>query len=138
MKSIGNKPNAPTTLVFWVIWFAILNGLFIMLFFAAGGVPKGSNEGDGPVGTIGLAALLAVLSIGFRFLLIPRIKDPVKLLPVMILGLAMAEAIGIIGMFVVGREFPETRIALFVTSVSAVTVFAPVYIHSLSERQKMR
>jgi hypothetical protein len=55
----------------------------------------------------------------------------------MIVGLALAEAIGIIGMFVVGKEFPETRIALFVTSVSLVTAFAPAYVHSLSERQKM-
>ena len=109
----------------------------MMQFLAAGGIPKGSNDGDAPPGIIGIAALLAVVSEAIRFLLIPKIKDPGKLLPVMIIGLAMAEAIGIIGMFVVGREFPETRIALFVTSVSAVTVFAPVYIHSLSERQKM-
>jgi hypothetical protein len=138
VKPLGSQPNSPKASVFWIIWFAIFNGLFILLFLAAGGIPKGSNEGDVPMGIIGLAALLTVVSVAIRFLLIPKIKDPGKLLPVMILGLALAEAIGIIGMFAVGREFPETRIALFVTSVSVVTVFAPVYVHSLSERQKMR
>jgi predicted permease len=107
------------------------------LFFAAGGIPKGSNQGGAPVGIIVAAAVLAVVSVAIRFFLIPKIKDPVKLLPAMIVGLALAEAIGIIGMFVVGKEFPETRIALFVTSVSLVTAFAPAYVHSLSERQKM-
>jgi len=137
MKPIGSQPNSPNAIVFWIIWFAIFNGLFIMQFLAAGGIPKGSNDGDAPVGIIGIAAMLAVVSVAIRFLLIPKVKDPAKLLPVMVLGLAMAESIGIIGMFAVGKEFPETRIALFVTSVSAVTVFAPVYVHSLSERQKM-
>ena len=118
MRSTGSNPNAPKTLVFWIIWFAIFNGLFILLFFAAGGIPKGNNEGEAPLGIICGAAALTVASVAIRFLLIPRIKDPVKLLPAMIVGLALAEGIGIIGMFAVGKELPETRIALFITSVS--------------------
>lgn len=137
MRDTGNSPT-PNAIVFWAIWFAIFNGLFILLFFAAGGVPEGKNAGEAPPALIGISALLVVLAVAIRFLMIPKIKDPVKLLPAMIIGLSLAEGVGIIGMFAVGKEFPETRIALFVTSVSAVIAFAPVYLHSLSERRKMR
>lgn len=138
MQPDPDRLNATKPFVAWVIWFSILNGLFILMFFAAGGIPKGSNESAGPAGIIGIAALLAVVSVGIRFLLIPAIRDPVKLFSVMIIGLALAESIGILGMFAVGKEFPQTRLALFFTSVSAVVTYAPVYFHSLSERRKMR
>ncbi|QTN31583.1 hypothetical protein HZ994_04335 [Akkermansiaceae bacterium] len=131
----GRKPPVP--FVFWIIWFAILNGLFIILFFAAGGIPEGTNEGETPMGLVLVAMALAAVSMAIRFLLIPRIKDLAKLLPAMVVGLALAEAIGMIGMFVIPKNLPQTQIALFVTSVSAVLAYAPFYVLSLVERRKM-
>ena len=128
----------PAASVFWIIWFAILNGLFILLFLVAGGIPKGTNAGEAPMGLVVVAGVLAALSMGLRFLLIPRISDPAKLLAAMIAGLAFAEGIGFIGMFGVGKDLPETRIALFLASVSAVVVYAPFYVHLLAGRRKMR
>jgi hypothetical protein len=131
------KPTS-AALVFWIIWFAILNGLFILLFLAAGGIPKGVNEGEAPWGVVVVAGMLAAVSMAIRFLHIPRISEPAKLLPAMIVGLAMAEGIGIIGMFLVGKELPQTRLALFFTAVSVVVVYAPFYVHQLAGRRKMR
>lgn len=128
----------PAAAIFWIIWFAILNGLFILLFLAAGGIPRGENVGEPPTVLVVAAGVAAAASMGIRFLLLPRITDPAKLLPVMIVGLALAEGVGILGMFAVGRDFPETRIALFLASVSAVVVYAPFYVHRLDERRKMR
>lgn len=132
------SPNPPTTFVFWIIWFAIFNGLFFLQFFAAGGIPKGENEGDAPLAFVAIAGALALTSMVIRFLVIPKLDTVEKLLPAMIVGLVLAESVGIVGMFLIGKEFPETRLALFVTSVSAVAAFAPIYSHSLLARKQMR
>ena len=124
--------------VFWIIWFAIFNGLFMLQFFAAGGIPKGENEGDAPATMVVIAGALALVSMIIRFLVIPKLDSLEKLLPTMIVGLALAESVGIIGMFFIGKDFPETRLALFVAAVSAVAAFAPVYVNALLVRKKMR
>ena len=132
------NPSKPAAMVFWIIWFAILNGLFIIQFVVVGGFPKGENLGQPPTAVIATAATLALLSIAIRFLAIPKTTEPAKLLPLMVVGLAFAEAIGIIGIFVVEKDFPQTRIALFVTSVSAILTYAPFYIHTALDRNRMR
>ncbi|MEP2775626.1 MAG: hypothetical protein ABJQ29_03345 [Luteolibacter sp.] len=138
MNPPENKQNAPKVIVFWIIWFAIFNGLFILQFFAAGGIPTGENVGDAPLVFVAVAGALAFVSMLIRFIVIPKLDTTEKLLPAMIIGLAMAEAVGIIGMFVIGKEFPETRMALFVASVSAVAAFAPVYVHALLAKKMRR
>jgi len=125
-------------MVFWIIWFAIFNGLFILQFFAAGGFPSGSNEGDAPLWSVAAPTGLLVVAMLIRFIVIPKISDITTLLTAMIVGLALSEAVGIIGMFALGREFPQTRMALFVTSVSAVVAFVPVYANALLAKEKMR
>jgi len=126
------KTPIPNIARFWIIWFAIMNGLFIMLFVAGGGIPKGSNVGQPPAWIVGACATLAVLAIAIRFLVIPRIKQLSQLLPAMILGLAFAEAVGILAIFILGKEFPETRMTLFLTSVFTVLVYAPSYATNLA------
>lgn len=128
----------PTALVFWILWFALLSGLCVMMFIIGGGLPEGENQGKPPTLMIAMAALLAVISAAIRFLAIPKTKELEKLLPLMLVGMAFAEGIGIIGIFVVGKEFPETRMALFVTSVSTMLAYAPFYVHALLEKQRMR
>lgn len=128
----------PTAMVFWILWFALLNGLILMMFFIGGGLPQGENQGEPPTLMIAMAALLAVISVAIRFLAIPKARELEKLLPLMLVGMAFAEGIGIIGIFVVTREYPETRLALFVTSVSAMLAYAPFYVHTALDRNLMR
>jgi drug/metabolite transporter (DMT)-like permease len=128
----------PTAMVFWILWFALLNGFLIMAFVVGGGLPEGENEGKPPALIIAMAALLAVICLAIRFLAIPKTKEPDKLLPLMLVGMAFAEGIGIIGIFVVSKELPETRLALFVTSVSAIATYAPFYVHAALDRNRMR
>ena len=61
-----------------------------------------------------------------RYAVIPMISNPVVLLRAMVVGLALSEGIGILGMFAVGKEFPETRMALSFSSVFAVFSFMPI------------
>ncbi|MES2981019.1 MAG: hypothetical protein V4727_01800 [Verrucomicrobiota bacterium] len=129
---LPQKTSAPNVAVFWIIWFMIMNGLFVMLFVAGGGIPKGSNAGPPPTWIIGACAAFTVVAVAIRFLIIPRIKQLSKLLPAMIVGIAFAEATGIIAIFALGKEFPETRMTLFLTSVFTVLIFAPSYASSLA------
>ena len=138
MSSGDEEGRPPAAFVFWVIWFAIFNGLFIIMFFVGGGFPKGQNEGEGPLALVAVAGVLALASMAIRFLVIPRMSTVTKLLQAMLIGLALAEAVGIIGIVLVGEEFPETRLSLFVTAVSAVAVYAPFYVHALLNKSEMR
>lgn len=128
----------PTAITFWILWFAILCGLLILTFVVGGGFPAGENQGKPPALMLAMAAVLAVFALAIRFFVIPKTKEMGKLLPLMMVGLLFSEGIGIIGVFVVGKEFPETRQALFVASVSAVLAYAPFYVHAALDKRRMR
>ena len=48
-------------------------------------------------------------------------------LPIMIFGLALCEACGIIGIFVVDHQLPREQLLLFWMAVGGVLVSAPIY-----------
>lgn len=127
MDSPPDRAQAPLPVIFWIIWFAILNGLVMIQFIAGGGIPKGEDQGNPPVLYLSIATGLALVALAIRFLLIPRIEEPVRKLPAMIIGLALSEGIGLLGMFLIGKEFPATRLALFVTAIACIASFAPFY-----------
>jgi CDP-diglyceride synthetase len=135
MNTDTGKPNVT---VFWILWFALFNGLLIFMFMLGGGLPEGENQGKAPTLLIATAALLAVISVAIRFLVIPKTKGLEQLLPLMLVGMAFAEGVGIIGIFVVAKELPETRLALFVTSVSAMLAYAPFYANAVLDKKRMR
>ncbi len=127
MDSQQELPKPPPALVFWIIWFAILNGLVMIQFMVGGGIPKGEDQGRPPTQMLAIAAGLGLVALSIRFLWIPRIDAVVRKLPAMIVGLALSEAIGFVGIFGVGKEFPATRQALFVAAVACIVSLAPVY-----------
>ena len=115
-------------MVFWIIWFAILSGVFVMKVIAAPAsvVPDEVVEMQlSPIALIGLAA--AAGSMVCRWVIIPAIKSPEAKLPAMVAGLAMAELCGILGMFVVARDQADARSLMFVTSVICIILSAPIY-----------
>lgn len=117
----------PIQITAWIIWFAILNGLVMIQFFVGGGIPSGINHGTPPALQQYLPAVPAFLALVVRFLIIPRISAPLKKLPVMIIGLALAEATGILGIFVVGKSYGSTQLTFLVLSLLAILAMAPVY-----------
>jgi hypothetical protein len=127
MTAPQDSIKPPALLVFWIIWFAILQGLVVIQFFVGGGIPKGADQGDPPVMFLAIAGGLALVALTIRFVAIPKIKSVPKMLPAMIIGLALSEAIGFVGMFLVGPEFPMTRLSLFVLSLCCIVSLAPIY-----------
>lgn len=118
----------PIQITAWIIWFAILNGLVIIQFFIGGGFPTGINNGEPPALQKFLPALPAFLALVVRFLVIPRISTPEKKLPVMIVGLALAEGTGLLGIFLVDKAYGSTQLTFFVLSILAILAMAPVYL----------
>lgn len=119
--------TAPNKLTFWVIWFAIFSGIFIIQVFAAGGFPSGENEGQPPMVILLLSIGAVVISTAIRWLVIPKIKQVQPLLTAMIIGLALAEGCAILGMFVLGPEFPQSKVLLFTIGAGAVFQYMPTY-----------
>lgn len=105
--------------------------------FIGGGIPSGSNLREPPLLPLIIASILTVLSIAIRFILIPKATELVKLLPLMIIGLALAEGVGFMGLFLLTKDFPETQLIIFATSVICIILYAPVYAKALMDREDL-
>ncbi|MBT6166457.1 MAG: hypothetical protein HN570_03985 [Verrucomicrobia bacterium] len=119
--------RSPDQLIAWVIWGAILMGLFVLQFFIGGGIPTGDQMENPP--TVMSLICIAGVAIGtlIRWLVIPKLNDNLKLLPAMIVGLALCESSGLLQMFLLGKEYPDTQKLIFVLAVLGVVQFAPTY-----------
>lgn len=118
-------------MLFWIIWAAILSGLLVIQSLA----PKGTGPQDGEAG--GMDKMFQIMALGFgaasmvvRFLVIPRLDTLEKKLPAMIVGLAMAEGIGIIGAFAVPPDESATRMFMLSVSVVCLVLSMPLYARS--------
>jgi hypothetical protein len=114
-------------LIFWVIWACILTGLVVIYALLGQGPVKPVVAADLPVNLAGLVPLF--VSIVIRGLVLPRCADIGRVLPVYIVGLALAEACGLLGVFLGGPY----RESLFVLGVLGVTSYVPVFVKRLLE-----
>jgi len=112
----------------WIIWFAILQGLFILHFFAA---PKPVPAEEAVAFSLSMISIVALAAAGIgmvlRWVVIPRITSKLAQLQAMIIGLALCEGSGIIGMFVLPGAHNDERMLLFVVAVATVILSAPIY-----------
>jgi hypothetical protein len=114
-------------LVWWVIWASWLGGLVILYVFLVQGKPLPASDpvGDLPVNLAGLVPVF--LSIIIRWLMLHRATDPNRAFVLFIIGGALAEACGILGMFVGGPY----RDMLFALGLLGVIQYMPVYARKL-------
>lgn len=118
-------PRAPgPLLVWWVLWFAITNGLIMLRVFLKPAAPAGDSTS-----LIAYVALVPLfLSAAIRIFVLPRQTSLVRALPLFIAGLATAEACGIIGLFLGGPR-RDTFVAL---SLLLLAAYAPVFARKYS------
>ena len=111
----------------WVIWGAILIGLFVVQFFIGGGIPTGDQMENPP--TVMSLICIAGVAIGtlIRWLVIPKLNDKPKLLRAMLVGLALSQGSGVLQIFLLGKEYPDSQKLIFVLAVLGVVQFAPTY-----------
>ena len=125
MNPSQQAPAQPV--VFWIIWLAILSGLMFMQFILGGGIPAGSGQEKEPVIWQVVALGAATVALIVRFIIIPRLEGLQKKLPAMLIGLAVSEGIGIIGMFAIPQEHASTRLFMLGTAIVCIVLSAPVY-----------
>lgn len=120
-----NDPNKGLRIAHWVIWVAILQGLLVLYFLFA---KPGADAAPGaamPDPLWPLALIPLAISCALRWLVIPRTISLQSCLTVFIVGLALAEATSIIGLFV----FPGQKEALFMSGVLGVLQYVPIFVY---------
>ena len=134
MPAPTNQPP-PKPIVFWVIWFGIFSGVFIIEHFAA---PKRGSDVveslDAPLLYYVIGIGLGMSSLAIRFAVIPKLKELQAALVTMIVGLALAEGAGIFGMFVVPVQFESVRSFMLIIAIVCIILQAPIYAMGLKER----
>lgn len=114
-------------LIWWLIWAAVLVGLLVIYFALGRGPIKPSPDKDVLKNLVGLVPLF--VSIVIRWLVLPRFDSLQRALPLYVVGLALAETCGILGIFLGGAY----RDDLFVLGVLGVTQFVPIFARKLQE-----
>ena len=109
-------------IIWWSIWGGVLAGLFLVYLALGRAAPKPLAPGANPfIGVVGLVPLF--VSIVIRWLVLPRFTDLKQAFPLFIVGLALADACGFLGIFLGGPYKGQ----VFVLGVLGVAQFMPFF-----------
>jgi hypothetical protein len=115
-------------LVMWILWFVQLQAAFAVQFILVGGISEGENASESMVIWLWLLCLLPlVVSMGIRWLIIPKVTKAVQQLLAMLVGLGLSEASLFCSVFFVAPDYPQYQIAILMVSVLCIIQFAPSY-----------
>ena len=114
-------------LIWWIVWGGVLAGLVVIYLVIGRGLAKPAEAGDVLVNLAGVVPLF--VSIVIRWLVLPRYDDLQRAFPIYIVGLALAEGCGILGIFLGGPY----RDDLFVLGVLGVAQFVPIFAKRMLE-----
>lgn len=126
MPGYDDRTIKARLLVWWVVWGAILTGLVIIYLFLGRTKPLPPPSAENSLqGLVALGPMF--VSIVIRWLVLPRATDPNRAFVMFILGIALAEGCGIIGIFSGGPY----RDSLFVLGVLGIAQYVPFYAKKL-------
>jgi hypothetical protein len=122
MPGYDNQKIKARLLIWWIVWATTLAGLVLIYVLLAQGKPLPPVSRENPLqGLIGVVPLF--ISIVLRWLILPRSTQPDRAFVLFIVGIALAEACGILGI-VLGGPY---RDSLFVLGVLGITQYVPFY-----------
>ena len=109
-------------LVWWIVWAGILAGL-VVIYAVFGRAPaKAPPPGANPLtGLIGLAPLF--VSIIIRWQVLPRLSGLARAFPLFVVGLTLADACGLLGIFLGGVYKDD----LFLLGVLGIVQYVPFF-----------
>lgn len=114
----AGKP-VPKAMMFWILWGSILMGMPMIYFVLK---PDSTSQQTNPMfAFIALSPLL--ISLVLRWALLPRMTTSQKALPLFIVGMAMAEGCGIVGLILGG----DYRHWLFLAGLLGVLQYIPFF-----------
>ena len=113
-------------IIWWSIWAATLTGLGMIYLLLVQGKPLPPASAENSLqGLVGFVPLF--VSIVIRWLVLPRLTEPARVFVFFVAGVALAEACGLLGIFLGGPY----RDSLFVLGVLGVTQYVPFYAKKL-------
>lgn len=128
---MSHQPQQPH-LVFWILWASMLVGIVFITQFLGGGFPSGTSAKPPSYVMFLITISGACISTLIRWFILPKINNLESLLTTMIIGLALAESTTLLGIFLIGNEFPsEQRIALGISFIALVQ-YMPLYLSKLN------
>lgn len=110
----------------WVLWGAFMVGVVMMYVFL--GNKKAPAPDDSQQWMVALAPLL--ISLIIRWNVIPRVTAVTSGLVAMIVGIALAEMVLFLGLFI----FPAHQLELFLAALFGIAQHAPVYVAKLLDQ----
>jgi hypothetical protein len=114
--------------LWWIIWVAALVGLGLAYLVLARGRTMPVSPTANPFGNlVGFVPLF--VSIIIRWLVLPRYRDLRLAFPLFIIGLALAESCGVLGIFLGGPY----RDSLFVLGLLGLGQYMPFFARSYLE-----
>ena len=121
----------PKKLILWIIWGALLMALVSYGIFL-----RTENPEKEAIEPLLLVMFLAPLlgSLGMRVFFLPRHRDPAQVLVYFVVGMALAEGIAFIGLFLY-PYFQDVAIAL---SAGAMLTFVPAFIKQEGDVEEER
>lgn len=126
MPGYNDQKIKARLLIWWIIWAATLAGLVVIYLLLVQGKPLPPASAENSLqGLIGFVPLF--VSIVIRWLVLPRQTVEGRALVLFIVGLSLAEACGLLGIFLGGPY----RDSLFVLGVLGVTQYVPFYAKKL-------
>ncbi len=110
--------KGPPVVIWWIMWAAITIGL--VAIYATLAAPLRAE----PLQALRHLPLLPLLlSSGLRWIVLPRMSDRLRAFPIFIVGLAMAEACGLLGLFLI----PEMKQTYFTLSLIGLLQYMPFF-----------
>ena len=115
-------PPAPQKLVWWILWFAFLQGIFMFRFFLVAKLAPGQVPPPDRM-PWGLALFPVLVSGILRWQVLPRLREKTHGFTCLIVGIAFAEATCFFAIFLARSHLD----LLFGASVLGVLQWAPFY-----------
>ena len=122
MPAPTDQRDRPPLTVWWLVWGGLLTGLVLIYAGLGRGPVRLPPAGAHPLaGLVGFLPLF--ISIVIRWLVLPRMTSLARAFPLFIAGLALAEACGLLGIFLGGVY----RDQLFLLGVLGIVQYLPFF-----------
>ena len=127
MPGYDNRQIRARLLIWWIIWGSTLGFLLLLYLFIAQGkpMPATAPASELPRNLAGIAPLF--ISIIIRWLVLPRCTEEGRAIVLFIAGIALAEACGVLGIFLGGPY----RDSLWVLGMLGIAQYVPFYARKL-------
>jgi hypothetical protein len=110
--------------IWWILWAATLSAL--VAFYT---VLKPSSPDQSSAGLRFLPLFPFIAAVVVRWLLLPRFRQRARAFPIFVIGLSLAEACALMGIFLV----PDLRTLYFILAIVGLLQYVPIFLASLED-----